>query len=133
LRALVSQLDLDETVSVGEPVHGDEKWRLLTEAVGFVYPSRRDACPTSVLEATSIGVPTLTTPYPLGRFFGERGGAIVADPTPDSIAAGLRSLLSPGADQVGRCGAQAVHDEFAWPGLAAMWLERVDSLLANAA
>ena len=34
--------------------------------------SRWDACPNAVLEAVALGVPTLVTPYPLGRFLARR-------------------------------------------------------------
>jgi glycosyltransferase involved in cell wall biosynthesis len=132
VRRLISELDLNEFVAVGEPVYGAEKWRLLSEAAGFVYPSRWDACPVAVLEATSIGVPTLTTPYALGRFLGDRGGAVVVDPTPEAIGAGLRTARAPEGAEIGRCGARIVREELAWPRLASSWLSQVEALLEAA-
>ena len=37
---LLRELDLEASVSVGDPVYGEEKWRLMAQASGFVYPSR---------------------------------------------------------------------------------------------
>jgi len=68
---LRSRLGLEEWVTVGNPVYGREKWQLLERSSGFVYPSRWDACPTAVLESASWGIPTLVTPYPLGRFLAD--------------------------------------------------------------
>jgi glycosyltransferase involved in cell wall biosynthesis len=130
--ALISELGLRESVTVGEPVYGAEKWRLLSEAAAFVYPSRWDACPVSVLEATSIGVPTLTTPYALGRLLGEHGGVSVVDPTPDAIADGIREVSGPAGAEIGRSGARVVREELAWPRLASSWLSQVEALLEAA-
>jgi glycosyltransferase involved in cell wall biosynthesis len=85
-----------------------------------------------VLEATSIGVPTLTTPFALGRFLGERGGAMVVEPTPEAIAVGLREAFGPARVEMGLSGARVVREELAWPRLASSWLSQVEALLEAA-
>jgi glycosyltransferase involved in cell wall biosynthesis len=79
---LVRSLDLEETVTVGGPIYGHDKWRLMAQAAGFLYPSRWEASPTAVTEAVSIGTPTLVADYPLGRLLASHGGALLADLNP---------------------------------------------------
>ena len=73
---MVHDLRLDPWVTVGDPVYGDAKWELMEHAGAFVYPSRWEAFGNSTVEAVAAGVPTLATPYPLGRFLAERGAAL---------------------------------------------------------
>jgi glycosyltransferase involved in cell wall biosynthesis len=126
---MVSRLGLEEHVRVGAAVYGQEKRRLLIEAAGFVYPSRWDACPNAVLEALSLGVPTLVTPYPLGCHFAARQGVFLAEQNPESLAEGLQRLVSPGAREVGRRGAEITRTELSWDQVAQTWLAQARSLL----
>jgi glycosyltransferase involved in cell wall biosynthesis len=87
---LRADLRLEGSVSIGGPVYGEEKWRLLEQAAGFVYPSRWEAFGLAPAEAVALGVPTLMSPVPLGRFLAARGAAIVAD----DLADGLDALAS---------------------------------------
>jgi glycosyltransferase involved in cell wall biosynthesis len=129
VRRMVSRLGLERWVTVGEAAYGHDKRALLSRARGFVYPSRWDACPNSVLEAVSIGLPTLVTPYPLGRYLAVREGALLAEPTPGSLADGLRRLVAPDASEAGRMGSQLVAEELSWDRVARSWLEQVEALL----
>lgn len=126
---MIRELGLQKHVTVGPAVYGDEKRRLLVEAAGFVYPSRWDACPNSVLEAISLGVPALVTPYPLGVSFAEKQGAILAEPTPASLADGLRRLVSSDAATIARRGAEITRRELSWDQMAHTWLAQARSLL----
>jgi glycosyltransferase involved in cell wall biosynthesis len=117
-------------IAVRDPVYGDSKRKLLAHARGFVYPSRWEACSNSVLEAVSLGVPTLTTNNPLGKWLARRGAAYAVDATVDALAAGLREL-SPGPDAalVGKRGAEAVREELSWDAVARTWFEQVQELV----
>lgn len=126
---MIGSLGLERHVSVGPAAYGEEKRRLLVQAAGFVYPSRWDACPNSVLEAISLGVPTLVTPYPLGSFFGEKQGAIIARSTPESLADGLRRLRSPEAATIARRGAEITRTQLSWDQMARTWLSQAQALL----
>jgi glycosyltransferase involved in cell wall biosynthesis len=129
VQSMIEALGLQKHVTVGPAVYGEEKRRLLVQAAGFVYPSRWDACPNSVLEAISLGVPTLVTPYPLGRSFAEKQGAILAESDPASLADGLRSLLSEDATAIARRGAEITRTELSWDQMARTWLAQAQSLL----
>ena len=63
-------------ISVEQPVFGEEKWKILSTARAFVYPSRWEAFGLAVAEAVSIGVPTIVTPFPLGRFLAHEGAVV---------------------------------------------------------
>lgn len=129
VRHMLEERRLQKHVTLGSAAYGEEKRRLLVEAAGFVYPSRWDACPNSVLEATSLGVPTLVTPYPLGTFFGEKKGAFIAEPNAESLAEGLRRLVSGDAATVGRRGAEITRIELSWDQVALTWLAQAQAVL----
>jgi glycosyltransferase involved in cell wall biosynthesis len=129
IRHLVHALGLEPWVRIGEPVYGQDKWELLTRASGFVYPSRWEGFGNSVAEAVSIGVPTLVTPYPLGRYLSSHGGAIIAERTPEGLAHGLQSLLTPQAADVAREGARIMRTEMSWDTVARSWLAQAEALL----
>jgi glycosyltransferase involved in cell wall biosynthesis len=119
--ALVQRLALGAEVSVEPPVYGRDKWELLSAASGFVYPSRWEGFGNSPAEAVSIGVPTLTTGYPLGRFLASRGGGFLCEASPDGLAEGLSQLSSPEAQRVSTRGAAVVNSEMSWENVTQAW------------
>jgi glycosyltransferase involved in cell wall biosynthesis len=128
VHALVDELDLASSVTVGAAVYGDDKWRLLAAASGLVYPSRWEGFGNSLAEAAAVGVPTLATPYPLARFLGDRGGCLVVDATPEALADGLVRLQRPEAAEIGRTAARVVSNELTWDAVAHRWLAGLDAL-----
>ena len=126
---LIESLGLEKWVRVEDAVYGDAKRDLLTRAAGFVYPSRWDACPNSVLESVALGVPTLGTAYPLATYLAAHGGAISAEPTPASLAEGLNRLVSKEAIGVGAKGARVAAERFNWDQVARSWLSQVEALI----
>ena len=128
---LVRELDLEDSVTVGDPVYGEAKWRLMAQAIGFVYPSRWDASPVAVAEAASIGIPTLVADYPMGRFLSSRGGALLIDLTPSGVKAGIAWLGSAEAGECGSRGREVARRELSWDHMASSWLEQMRSLLAH--
>ncbi len=129
VRTMVTDLALQRWTVVGDPVYGSAKVDLLQSARGFVYPSRWDACPNSVLEAVARGIPTLATPYPLARMLEAQGAALVRPATAEALAEGIQDLLSPSAAEVGRRGSQLVRDQLSWDVVARSWLTQVQELL----
>ncbi len=125
----IAERKLGEWVSVGDAVYGEEKRNLLKRSSGFVYPSRWDACPNSVLESVGMGVPTLVTPYPLGRFLSSKGGALLAEADRRDLAEGLSRLSGRDAADVGRIGAELVRDQLGWDAVARTWLDQAEALL----
>jgi glycosyltransferase involved in cell wall biosynthesis len=124
----IADRGLTEWITVGDAAYGPAKRELLVEASGFVYPSRWDACPNSTLEAVSLGIPTLATPYPLGTYLARKKGAILAQPDAHSLADGLRRLYSKEAPVIGAGGARVVRDELGWDHVAGLWLEQAKAL-----
>lgn len=129
LAHLAASLDLAPWVAIGEGVYGDAKESLLRQALGFVYPSRWEAFGNAPAEAAALGVPTLVTPYPLGRYLAERGAAILAEPTPECLAMGLSVFSSDTVADIGARGAHLVREAFGWETVAASWLRQVQPLL----
>jgi glycosyltransferase involved in cell wall biosynthesis len=126
---LIERLDLGRWITVGNAVYGSDKRRLLTRARGFVYPSRWDACPNSLLEAVSLGIPSLATPYPLGRELAAGDAVVLADADPHALAQGLARLGSGEAAALGKRGAELSRRRFDWDRVAATWLKQVEALL----
>ena len=127
--AMVADMGLSGYVAVGDAVYGPAKHKMLREAAGFVYPSRWDACPNSVLESVAVGVPTLATPYPLGTYLAAGGGALLTDATPEGLAEGLTRLSSPEASQVAHRGVQLVQEKLTWDSVARSWLAQAGALV----
>ena len=126
---MVDRLALGPWVRVGDPIYGTPKWELLSRSAGFAYPSRWEAFGMAVLEAVSTGVPTLVTDYPLGRLVASAGAALIADGTPDGIAAGLRELRSPAALEIARRAPSEVRRLFDWDATARSWIDQATAIL----
>jgi glycosyltransferase involved in cell wall biosynthesis len=124
---MVQQMGLSNSVDIGQPVYGQKKWDLISQAAAFVYPSRWEGFGNSTAEAVSVGVPTLVTPYPLGRWLAARGAAVMADPTPESLAAGLRKVLSTG--ETSTESRERIRDDLSWGAVARSWLNQAEALL----
>jgi glycosyltransferase involved in cell wall biosynthesis len=126
---LVVELGLSDDVAVLDPIYGDDKWAFLARAQAFVYPSRWDASPISVVEALSIGLPSLLTSFPLGSFAGSRNAAIVVEPTVGALAEGLRQVVAPGASALGQRAMALIRGELSWSAVATSWIEQISPLL----
>lgn len=131
VRDLVHELGVQDRVHVGEPVYGQEKWARFTAATGFVYPSRWEGFGNATAEAAALGVPTLVTPYPLGRHLADRGGAVLAEATVEGLVAGLARLCHPDAAVVGTRAAEVVTAELTWDAVAARWLQQATALVGR--
>lgn len=129
MAALIEGLGLERWAVIGEPAYGEAKRELLRRAKGFMYPSRWDACPNSVLEAASLGIPTLGTPYPLACMLAEHGGGLLGEADPQGLADGIRNLLSAGSEEMGRTGARVVRDGLSWDQVGRSWLSQMEPLL----
>ncbi len=129
VRGLVRELGIEPWVTIGDPVYGEEKWRLISNAGACVYPSRWDACPVAVSEAAALGVPTLVTRYPLGNFLAARGAAIQVDPTVSSIAEAIPQLMSPETVELRRTAADVARRHLSWDAVASSWLEQLQGLI----
>jgi glycosyltransferase involved in cell wall biosynthesis len=124
-RALIASLGIGDRVIVGEPLYGAEKWRTFAGAIGFVYPSRWEGFGNAPAEACALGVPTLVTPYPLGRYLADHDAAILAEPTVPDLLEGLGRLVGKDAARVGANAAGLIRREFTWDAVARSWQRQV--------
>lgn len=127
LEALVDELALGGSVAIGPPVYGDDKWSLMAAAKGFVYPSRWEGFGNAPAEAAALGVPVLTTPYPLGRHLEARQAGIVVAADHAAIADGLVKLAAGVPGLGGRAG--VVREELTWDAVARSWLEQLAAVV----
>jgi len=97
LRNMAQRLGIADAVVFGVPVSGLEKRAIFRAADVFVHTSRTEACPTSVLEALSWGLPCLLTP-----------GTNIAD---DVVAAGAGWRAEGTAESIGRAILKAISAE----------------------
>lgn len=126
---LVAELGLEPWVMIGDPVYGDEKWSLIEKATAFVYPSRWEAFGNSTAEAVSLGVPTLTTPYPLGRWLESRDAAVVAEASPEGLADGLLRVTERSRELRDKPVSGGLHEELTWRSVARSWLDQVEQII----
>lgn len=133
VRDLIRQLGIGDRVTVGPAVYGTDKWDLLGAATGFVYPSRWEGFGNSTAEAAALGIPTLVTPYPLGRHLASSGAAILSELTEQGLVVGLQQLCNADAAAVGRRAARVVRDELSWDAVASAWLRQSTALVGETA
>lgn len=117
LRRRAARLGATTPVHFLGPVRGREKFECLAGADVFLHPSRWEGMPHAVLEAAAVGLPALLTRVadPLGRL-SEARAALLVEPDPAAIAAGLRHLAQLDAGELQRMGERAreVSREFTW-------------------
>jgi poly(glycerol-phosphate) alpha-glucosyltransferase len=114
-------LGLRDDVFFLGPRYGDEKDAAFRHADGFLLPSHSEGLPMAVLEAWSYRLPVLMTPQcnlPVGF---EAGAAHRIEPAPESIAAGLRAVMTATPAEraaMGRRGRALVEDRYTWSQIA---------------
>jgi glycosyltransferase involved in cell wall biosynthesis len=122
LAALARRLGVDSQVVFTGPAAGPQKIELLRNASVFVHTSRWEGLAFSVLEAAALGKPCLLTPAadPSGRF-ASTNAAVSVEPTPSTIAAGLRRFAQMSAaerEAMGQRGRALMEAEFTWTPIA---------------
>jgi glycosyltransferase involved in cell wall biosynthesis len=123
-----ARLGLERWIVLDGPIYGEAKWSFLSRAIGFVFPSRFDACPTAVGEAAALGLPCLVTSFPLGNLLAQNGGAVMCAQTAESVRCGLATLLTPEAAAIGQQAAKTASECLGWEAVAGSWLKQVEAL-----
>jgi glycosyltransferase involved in cell wall biosynthesis len=129
VKARVHELGLNDWIRIEPSVHGTDKFQLMARARAFVYPSQWEAFGNSVAESASIGVPTLVTPYPLGKYLSERGGAVLCAAEPAALADGLRRVCADGAADIGAKALTIMRSEFTWESVSRKWIAQAEAVL----
>lgn len=125
LQAMIAGLDLHASVELGAEVHGKEKLQLLLNADGYLHPARYDCLPGALVEALALDVPSLaTSSMHIAELLKRAAAAVVCEPTPESLAAGLLSLAAGRPDLSGQ-GRQFVSDHFQWKASLDSWRQAV--------
>jgi glycosyltransferase involved in cell wall biosynthesis len=131
VQSMVSDMQLAPWVCVGEQLLGEAKRDALTRASCFVYPSRWEAFGNSVAEAASVGLPVLTTWYPLGRHLAERDAAVACMHSVAALAQGLDRVQQPDAPCMGANARRVVETTMQWEDTARRWVEQVTEVLGR--
>ena len=134
LKVLCEELGISDSVSFLGKRFGAEKDELLRSVDAFILPSFSEGLPMSVLEAWAYGLPVIMTGFcniPEGF---EAAAALMVEPTPESIAAGLHQLVDMSdvdLQIMGRNGRSLVEEKFAWPKIAASMKQTYEWCLAG--
>ncbi|MGW1774527.1 glycosyltransferase [Streptomyces sp. NPDC002104] len=96
VRARIAELGLDARFTVPGALSGAEVLTELRRAHVYVLPSVEEPFPMSVLEALSVGVPSVVThSNGLARDIARAGAGRAVDPGPAGVAEAVLSLLDP--------------------------------------
>jgi len=108
-------------------VESDELVRLYREAAAVVVPSRYEGFGLPAVEAMACGTPVVATRAgALTEVMDLTGGGVLAErDDPESIAAGIRSLLENAEARalMAKRGRERVVETLSWPGVAAATAE----------
>jgi glycosyltransferase involved in cell wall biosynthesis len=117
VEALIKQLDL-KNVRLHGRKGGDELVDLYRQADVFAIPSDREGMPLTLLEAMATGLPVVASDVQGLREFIGTNGVLVRDPSPQTFAAALDSLLSDPAElQRLQRVSRAWAEDYAWSSL----------------
>jgi glycosyltransferase involved in cell wall biosynthesis len=130
VRRLVESLELGQFVSVRPPVYGEEKATAFRTARLFVYPSRWDSHSIAMLEALSAGLPMLVTSTThFGLELDRAKAAIVVEPTPDALAAGIARGMRDESKRLGVTSGRLALASYGWPAVARRLVSEIERVL----
>ncbi len=93
-RRLAADRGIADRVRFAGPVHGQEKERLLSDALCVCLPTQHEACSMTLLEALARGIPVVTTPEARMPEVARMGAGLVVAPTPAAFADAILSLAT---------------------------------------
>ncbi|MFF5444916.1 glycosyltransferase [Streptomyces sp. NPDC012888] len=115
----VAELGLTDRVSVPGALSGQDVLRELRRAHVYVLPSVDEPFPMSVLEALSVGVPSVVThSNGLARDIADAGAGRAVDPGAAGVASAVVSLLDPAVNAAASAAARELAAEsFSMPAV----------------
>lgn len=94
LKAMILDNNVDDVISLGDSVYGDEKKKILLSACAFVQPSRWEGEPIGVLEALSYGLPCIVTyNTTLGKYINENHCGIGVDFNREKLFEAIKKMF----------------------------------------
>lgn len=106
----------------------EELWGRMARSHVFCLPSASEGFPKAVLEAMACGLPVVVGSLPVFRAMtADGGGVAVEDPSPESVADAIRSVVKGGAYQEM---ARRAHETALLYSLDC-WSERIAEILAE--
>jgi poly(glycerol-phosphate) alpha-glucosyltransferase len=132
LKALVAELGCGDAVEFVGPRFGEQKERFLREASAFVLPSQSEGLPMAVLEAWSMGLPTLITRQcNLPEAF-SAGAAVELPLDQEGMQMVLERFVTASPAElrsIGESGRQLVAQKFTWPVIGRQMLHAYENIL----
>ena len=117
LRDLIAARGLQEWISIGPAVAGEEKMKFLREADGYLLPSRFECHSIALLENLALGAPCLvSSTIHIAPMLAAAQAAILTAPDEGAIADGLVRLARE-RQELGARGRALVADTFDWQTL----------------
>jgi len=133
---LLRQKHLQKRVTLAGPLSEEEKIWAFRDADVFASLAYTEALGLAMLEAMATGLPVLlTNRAALAPRLASAGAALVVAPEVTAVAAGLAELLEnrPLWSALSTAGRAFVVREFAWPAIAASFLDLYQTILTKPA
>lgn len=124
----IERLRLGQWIHAAGPVLGQEKAEFLARSDGYVMPSRWEGYGIALVENLAIGAPCLVSDaIHLAGPLATAGAAVLAPPTEEGLADGLRRLKAADPAVLGERGRSFVRATFAWPEVVATFVAGVEA------
>lgn len=92
---LVAQHGMEDWISVGPEINGDEKVEFLKNSEFFIMPSRWESFSIALIEVLALGVPSIVSDrMPIAAQLKNDRGAIVCSIEPSGLATAISAVLS---------------------------------------
>jgi exopolysaccharide biosynthesis polyprenyl glycosylphosphotransferase len=120
LRAFIARHDLDPWLAYEGPVPHHRAVERLAQAQVFALPSVEEPYPMVLLEALSLGLPSIcTTSCGLAPALARADAAVVIEPTADALTDALEVLLCSASrrSELSAHALDAVHNQFSMPSV----------------
>ncbi len=130
LQKEVDRLGLQNDVLFTGFLDGPIKEGAYAAATVFALTSIHENFGISLLEAMAHGLPSIATPeVGAAEHLEIAGGGLIAEGTPEGIAAGIRKILEANLREMGDSARTHVQREFSWPSIARQMREWYEELV----
>lgn len=131
LATRVNELGIGPWFDIGPAIEAQEKVAFLLGAAGYVHPSRWESYGIALVEALSLGLPTLASArIRMAPSLARAGAALLADPEPAQLADGLERLLA-APPELSRQARAFVATALAWDRIIPRYLDDLGRIAAD--